>query len=89
MNISMGNIKQIDIKNRTYYFFNGIINIGDFDSNFQKVDKKSFKNIDISYNGYITIKGISNYNSIDSVNPLYFVIDEVFGYTDQKMEIKT
>ena len=85
----MGSIKQIGIKNRTYYFFNDMINIGDFDSNFQKADKKSFKNIDISYNGYITIKGVSDYNSIESVNPLYFVIDEVFGYTDLKMEIKT
>ena len=85
----MGNIKQIGIKNRTYYFFNDMINIGDFDSNFQKADKKSLKKIDISYNGYITIKGISDYNSIESVNPLYFVIDEVFGYTDLKMEIKT
>ena len=28
----MGNIKQINIKNQTYYFFNDIINIRDFDS---------------------------------------------------------
>ena len=28
----MGNIKQINIKNRTYYCFNDMINIKDFDS---------------------------------------------------------
>ena len=45
----MGNIKQINIKNRTYYIFNDMINIEDFDSNFLKIDKKSYKNIDIYY----------------------------------------
>ena len=45
----MGNIKQINIKNRTYHIFNDMINIEDFDSNFLKIDKKSYKNIDIYY----------------------------------------
>ena len=36
----MGNIKQINIKNRTYYFFNDMINIEYFDSNLLKIDKK-------------------------------------------------
>ena len=40
----MGNIKQIKIKNRTYYFFNDMINIKNFDSNLLKIDKKSYKN---------------------------------------------
>ena len=52
----MGNIKQISIKNRTYYFFNDMINIKNFDSTLLKIDKKSYKNIDIYYIGYITIK---------------------------------
>ena len=30
-----------------YYFFNGMINIKNFDSNLLKMDKKSYKNIDI------------------------------------------
>ena len=51
-----GNIQQINIKNRTYYFFNDMINIEDFDSRLLKIDKKSFKNIDIYYIGNITIK---------------------------------
>ena len=43
----MRNIKQINIKNRTYYFFNGMINIKDFDSSLLKINKKSCKNIGI------------------------------------------
>ena len=43
-------------KNRTYYFYNDIINIEDFDSNLLKIDKKSYKDIDIYYIGYITIQ---------------------------------
>ena len=51
----MGNIKQINIKNRTYYFFNDMINIKDFDSSLLKIDKKSYKNVGIYNTGYITI----------------------------------
>ena len=54
----MGNIKQINIKNRTYYFFNDMINTKNFDLSPLKIDKKAIKNIDIYYIGYITIKNI-------------------------------
>ena len=57
----MGNIKQINIKIRTYYFFNDIINIKDLYPDLLKIDKKSYKNIGIYYIGYITIKSISDY----------------------------
>ena len=60
----MENIKQINIKNRIYYFFNDIIHIKNFDSNLLKIDKKSYKNIDIYYIGYITIKKIDDYENI-------------------------
>ena len=43
----MGNMKEINIKNRTYYFIKDMINIKTFDSNLLKVDKKSCKDIDI------------------------------------------
>ena len=43
----MDKIKDINIKNRTYYFYDDMVNIKDFDSNLLKIDKKSFKNIDI------------------------------------------
>ena len=39
----MGVVKQIDIKNRTYYFYNDMINIKICDSNLLKIDKKSYK----------------------------------------------
>ena len=79
----MGNIKEINIKNRTYYFFDDIINIKDFDSNLLKIDKKSYKNIDIYYIGYITMKDF-DYVKINSVNPLYLIIDKVDGFIEEK-----
>ena len=44
-------VKSINIKNRTYYFFNDMINIKNFDSNLLKIDKESYKNVDIYYIG--------------------------------------
>ena len=51
----MGVVKQIDIKNRTYYFYNDIIDLKNFDARLLKIDKKSYKNIGIYNIGYITI----------------------------------
>ena len=50
-----GKSQKIEIKNRTYYFYKDIINIEEFDSNVLKIDKESYKDIDIYYIGYITI----------------------------------
>ena len=58
----MGLVKQINIKNRTYYFYNDMINIKKFDSNLLKIHKKIIKEIGI-YNIYITIKNILKYLS--------------------------
>ena len=52
----MGVIKQINIKNRTYYFYSDIIDIKDFDAELLKIGKKSYKDIGIYNIGYITIK---------------------------------
>ena len=60
--------------NRTYYFFDDMIITKNFNSNLLKIGKKSYENIDIYYTGYITVKDISDYESIHSVNPLYFII---------------
>ena len=84
----MGNIKEINIKNQTYYFFNDMINIANFDPNLLKIDKKSYKNIDIYYIGYIPMKD-SDYVKIKSVNLLHLIISEVDGYFEEKMEINT
>ena len=66
-------MKEINIKNRTYYFFDDMINIRNFDSN--------LLNIDIYYIGYIKKKDF-DHESINSVNPFYFIVDEVDGFTE-------
>ena len=60
----MRNIKEINIKNRTCYFFNDMINIKDFDSSLLKIVKQSYKNIGIYNIGSITIKKIDDYENI-------------------------
>ena len=82
----MGNIKQINIENRTYYFFNDMINIGDFCLNLLKIDKKSYKNINVYYIGYITIRKIDYYENIYSVNPFYLITGKVVEFIKEKNE---
>ena len=82
----MGNIKEINNKNQTYYFFNDMMNIKDFDPNLLKIDKKPYKNID-NYNiGFITVKDFY-YVKSNSVNPLYLIISEADKYIKEKMEL--
>ena len=85
----MREVKQINIKNWTYYFYNNITDLKEFDVRLLKVDKNSYKNIDIYYIGYITNKKVDDYESIYSVNPLYLHIDHASGYIEEKMEINT
>ena len=80
----MGQDKQINIKNRTRYFSNKIINIEDFDSNLLKMDKKSYKNTHIYYTGYITIKKIDDYENICSINPLNLIIGKIDGFIEEE-----
>ena len=82
INIS-GNIKQINIKNRTYYFFNDMINIKGFDTSLLNIDKKSHRYIGIYNIGYITITKIDDYENIYSVNPLYLMIGKVIGHIEE------
>ena len=51
-------VKDINIKKQTYYFLNDIIDIENCDLNNIKIDEKSYKNILIYYNEYVTIKNI-------------------------------
>ena len=69
---------------QTYYFCNDMNNIKIFDSNLLKIDKKPYKNIGIYYIGYITMKNIGIYDSINSVNPLYLIIAELDGHIEEK-----
>ena len=46
--------RQLNIKNRTYYFWNDLLNLKDFDQKLLKLDKKSSMNINIYYIDYVT-----------------------------------
>ena len=56
----MGTVKQINIKNRTYYFYNDIIDLENFDAKLLKIDKKSYKDIGIYSIGYVTKKKVGD-----------------------------
>ena len=73
--------KQLNIKNRTYYIWNDLINLKD--PSLLKLDKKSRADISISiyYIGYVTKKPECN---TDSVNPLYLFISELDGFIKEK-----
>ena len=60
----MGEVKQINMKNGTYYFYNNIIDLKDFEPNLLKIDKMRHKGINIYYIGYITIKKTDDYEII-------------------------
>ena len=80
----MREVKQIEIKNQTYYFYNDMINLKKFEQNLLKIDKKSYKKIGIYNIGYITIKKIDDYKSVYSVNPLYLQVNHANGYIEEK-----
>ena len=61
-----------------------MINIKNFDSSLLKINKKSYKNIDIYQIGYITIKNISGYESMHSINPFYLTASELDGYIEKR-----
>ena len=79
----MGEIKQINIKDRTYYFYNDIIDLDEFDGSKIKVDKKNFNGIGIYYLGYEYKKKITECNVINSVNPLYLKIIDMKGQSEK------
>ena len=80
----MDTTKQINIKDRTYYFYNDIIDLDNFDAGLLKIDKKSYKDINIYNIGYVTKKKIGNCMNINSVNPLYLGITHANGYIEDK-----
>ena len=80
----MGETKELNIKNQTYYFFDDVIDIRNFHSNLLKIDKKPYENVDIYYIGYITVKKFSDCENIHSVNPLHLRIHSATGYFNEK-----
>ena len=75
-------VKDISIKNHTYYFFDATISIKIFDLNNIKINEKSYKHFLIYYIGYVTIKDLK-YVKINIVNPLYFTFSKVNGYFEE------
>ena len=66
-----------------------MINIENVNPDLLKIDKKLYKNIGIYYIGYITMKDY-NHGKINSVNPLYIIIDQEDGSVEEKkMKINT
>ena len=80
----MGRVKQMGIKNQTYYFHNDIINLKNFESNLLKIDKKQYKGSNIYYIEYIAIKKIGDCENFHSVNPLYLLINQASWYIEEK-----
>ena len=75
----MGEIKQINIKYQTYYFYNDVIDLDEFDESKIKFDRKNFNEIDIYYLGREYKKKITECNEINSVNSLYLTIKDMSG----------
>ena len=74
--------KQMNIKNRTYYYYNYLINITNFEASNLKLDKKTSLGLDI---GYVDKEPEFNVNS---VNPLYLMINRIDGFAEEKNGIK-
>ena len=66
---------QLNLKNRTYYFYNDLINIKHFDA------KKFTMSFGIYYISYVDKKPEWNFNS---VNPFYLIINIIVGFTEEK-----
>ena len=82
----MGEVKKINNKNRTYYFYNDIINIKNVDLILLKINRKSYKDVGIYNIGYIIIKKINDCENIYSVNLLYQLFNHANRYIEEKIE---
>ena len=73
-------IRQLNINGKTYYFYNDLINIKNFNINKLKLDKKGVLGNDVYYIGYITTKPQWN---VFSVNPLHLIINKIKGHFEE------
>ena len=79
--------KQLDIKNKTYYFYNNLIIVSSFKPGNLKLDKKSWKDIDIYYIVYVGKNKPSEWK-VRSVNPLYLMVNRAFCFIGGKDGVK-
>ena len=75
--------KNLYIKNKSYYFYNNLINLSNFNMNNLRLDKKTWRDIDIYYIGYVD-KNKPEEWCVNSVNPLYLMINKVFCFVGEK-----
>ena len=73
-------IRQLNIKSKTYYFYNDLINIKNFNNNKLKLDKKNTLGDDVYYIGYITKKPQWD---VFSANPLCLMINRIKGHFEE------
>ena len=78
----MGETKQINIKNSSYYLYRNLIDLKDFVAEFSKIDKMWYKNIDIYNIVYSPFIKIGDYWSSFTLNLLYLDIAHVSGYIE-------
>ena len=73
--------KQMNIKNWTYYFYNGLINIKNFDGKLLKLDKKHLWVL-----AFITLVMSQKKPEwkINSVSTLYLMINRIDGFIEEK-----
>ena len=83
----MKEVKKINIKS-AYHYFEDIINVEDFHSNLLEIDKKSHKDIDMCYIGYITIRKFGDCESIHKMNLLYLIVHSATGHFKEKYSEK-
>ena len=70
-------VESLKIKNISYYFWNDMVYLDDFDVKLVKVVRRVSRiDVDIYYIGYIV--NIPQYD-IDSINPLYLIIRNLVG----------
>ena len=77
--------KQLNFKDRSYYFYNDLINVWNFDKRHLKVDRKTRKDINIYYFGYI---GRKPEWLVNSMNQLYFIVNRSYGIVSSSEEEK-
>ena len=80
----MREVKEVNIKNQSYYYFDDMIDIRNFHSNFLKIDKKRYNDVHIYCINYVTIKKFSDCKNIHSVNSLYLIIHSATGHFKEK-----
>ena len=74
-------LNEINIKNRTYYFLDDMINIKTIDPNKIKIDEKSNKTYHLPQ--WIRDGQRPQLRNISSVNPLYLIINKIYGYIEE------